>query len=47
VGLSIGIASLDGGLSGVPETLVRAADRALYVAKQGGKNRVAVAPIPA
>ena len=40
---SIGVASLPGSASDV-ETLVAAADAALYEAKRGGKNRVAAAP---
>lgn len=37
--VSIGISSLAAGLE-TPETIIRAADRALYLAKERGKNRV-------
>jgi diguanylate cyclase (GGDEF)-like protein len=37
--VSIGISSLTPGLE-TPETIIRAADRALYLAKERGKNRV-------
>jgi diguanylate cyclase (GGDEF)-like protein len=43
IGLSIGIADLGRPMTN-PEELVRAADRALYAAKQRGKNCIESAP---
>ncbi|MEK6675855.1 MAG: diguanylate cyclase [Planctomycetota bacterium] len=40
VGMSIGIASLRESRAHDVDTLIRAADRALYQAKEGGKNRI-------
>jgi two-component system cell cycle response regulator len=45
VTVSIGVAEL--GRTGTPESLIAAADRALYVAKRGGRNRVATEPLEA
>lgn len=47
VRLSIGIASMEDALPDVPESLVRTADRALYDAKQRGKDRVEVSRVRA
>ena len=41
--VSIGVSSLRDGDSGDPDDLVRAADRALYIAKSEGKNRIIAA----
>ncbi len=44
VTISVGLAWRGGGnRTGSPDTLLRDADRALYIAKNAGRNRVAVA----
>ncbi|MBI3131834.1 MAG: diguanylate cyclase [Acidobacteria bacterium] len=40
--LSLGVATWQGAMGGDPLTLLKAADQALYRAKQGGRNRVSV-----
>ncbi len=40
VTISLGVASLDNYKNTSPEHLVKAADRALYQAKERGKNRI-------
>jgi diguanylate cyclase (GGDEF)-like protein len=44
VTVSIGVAAWVPGKSETPDDLVRAADKALYVAKRGCRNRVEIAP---
>jgi diguanylate cyclase (GGDEF)-like protein len=46
-GLSIGVAGLSNTPGTTADLLLRAADRALYEAKQRGKNRVEISAIPA
>lgn len=43
VSISIGVASLAGSRDASPEGLIALADKALYAAKRGGRNRLAVA----
>lgn len=45
--VSVGSATVTGGVEGEPSSLVRAADAALYQAKRDGRNLVRVAPPPA
>ena len=45
--VSVGSATVTGGIEGEPSSLVRAADAALYQAKRDGRNLVRVAPPPA
>jgi diguanylate cyclase (GGDEF)-like protein len=47
VPISVGVASIADVNAADPDALVRAADRALYAAKNGGKNTVVVHRIPA
>jgi PleD family two-component response regulator len=42
VTLSIGVASLEKGRLDEPKALIEAADKALYAAKRGGRDRVVV-----
>ena len=42
VTISVGVASVEEGNIDSPRTLLRAADKALYLAKASGRNRVAV-----
>ena len=44
VTVSFGVASLQPQRDQLPEELVRRADRAMYRAKQGGRNRIELAP---
>jgi diguanylate cyclase (GGDEF)-like protein len=46
VTISVGVATLAPGLNDQPAALMTLADQALYNAKQGGRNRVCMAPPP-
>lgn len=46
VTMSFGVAGLDPALRESPDELLSRADQALYQAKHGGRNRVALAPLP-
>jgi len=42
--VSVGIGTVENGKAGTPESLLKQADDAMYAAKEGGRNRVGLAP---